>query len=125
MFGDVAGYFAHGDAALYAVFLGLVVPWFVALFNRPSFKSGVGTLLVALFSVLAAVGDLYFNGQLVGHKVASTALVVAVASVVFYKNAFKRRADALEAATTPKPKAALPAAEGEVQEGQVDPTDGE
>lgn len=135
MFGDVQSYFAQGDAALYAVLLGLVVPWVVARVSQVHWNGAVKLSLTAAFSVLAALGDLYFNGQLNANRWQGTALVVAVAATVFYKGAFKSTADRLEVKTSKPAPAARPvvvaepkpqfAANGSAVVGVRDVTDGE
>lgn len=128
MFGDVASYFAQGDAALYAVVLGVLVPWVVGVFNRVQWNASMKLLVAGSASALAALGDLYFTGQLSGHKLTTTILVVFLVATIFYKAVFRVPATQLEVATTPLPKPAkpfVPAGVSAAQVGQVDAADGE
>lgn len=129
MFGDVSSYFAQGDAALYAVCLGAVVPWVVARVNAAHWAALSKLAVLAAASVAASVGDLYFNGQLYGHRVGTTVLVVFAASLAFYRVTKGAPATLERPAPAPVKVAAHKAppvpVDGEVQDGEVDPTDGE
>lgn len=77
------------NLVMWNLVIGALLPLVISVLQQPRFSSQTRSIITVVVCALGGLGTAYFNGDFEAADITGSILIVAVATITFYKGFFK------------------------------------